>query len=137
VALLAGLWAWDRRRRFLEQHPEIVRRRQARRALRREWRAARQAAGAQDAARYAASAVSAMRVACAPHYPAEPRALVGADVLKLFGEAERAGVIGDVVRRFFAVTDAASFAMESADAGSLLQRHDELEQVLKRLEAKL
>ena len=33
-----GLWFWDRRRRFLEQHPEIVRRREARRALRRERR---------------------------------------------------------------------------------------------------
>src|SRR5207248_4290454 len=33
-----GLWGWDRRRRYLEQHPDVVLRRRARRALRREWR---------------------------------------------------------------------------------------------------
>ncbi len=47
-----ALWQWDRRRRFLEAHPEIVRRRLARRALRREKRALEQAAAAGDAAAF-------------------------------------------------------------------------------------
>src|ERR1043166_6201540 len=46
-----GLWGWDRRRRFLEQHPDVILRRRARRALHREWRALRRAARAGDAPR--------------------------------------------------------------------------------------
>src|SRR5262249_21238291 len=37
VAFL-GLWGWDRRRRYCEQHPDLVLRHRARRALRRERR---------------------------------------------------------------------------------------------------
>jgi hypothetical protein len=88
AAAFVGLWGWDRRRRFLEQHPEVLLRRRARRALRRQWRALRRAARAGDAPRFAEAAVAAMQAACAPHYPAEPRALVGADVLPLLSRAE-------------------------------------------------
>jgi hypothetical protein len=88
AAAFVGLWGWDRRRRFLEQHPEVLLRRRARRALRRQWRALRRAARAGDAPGFAEAAVAAMQAACAPHYPAEPRALVGADVLPLLSCAE-------------------------------------------------
>ncbi|HXP60809.1 MAG TPA: BatD family protein [Dongiaceae bacterium] len=83
AAAFFGLWAWDRRRRFLEQHPEVVLRRGARRALRRQRRALQRAARAGDARRFGEAAVAAMQAACAPHYPADPRALVGTDVLPL------------------------------------------------------
>ena len=172
-----GLWGWDRRRRYLEKHPDIILRRRARRALHREWRALRRAARDGDAPRFAATAVSAMRVACAPHYPAEPRALVGSDVLQLLDEPahqepleegrllpfdERARRIvtlspavsraeaqreerrqplsnhaTEVVRRFFAVTDASRFAAAPSDATELLRFQPELEQVLAELEARL
>ena len=91
AAAFFGLWSWDRRRRYLEQHPDILLRRRARRALHRQRRILQRAARAADAPRFAAAAVSAMRVACAPHYPAEPRALVGADVLPLLPEPDRSG----------------------------------------------
>jgi hypothetical protein len=133
----AGLWAWDRRRRYLEQHPEILLRRWARRALRRERRALQRAVRAGDSLRYANVAVSAMRVACAPHYPAEPRALVCRDVLDLLGETERAGRVGEVIRRFFAVADASLFSATVTDANGLLPLQAELERVLEQLEAKL
>ena len=132
-----ALWSWDRRRRFLEQHPEVVRRRRARRALVSERRALERAARAGDAVQFAAHAVSAMRIASAPHYPAEPRALVGADVLALLGESERVGRTGEVVRRFFSVTDAARFAAEPAAAGELLALRPALEKVLRQLEERL
>jgi hypothetical protein len=132
-----GLWQWARRRRFLEQHPEIVMRRRARRALRREWRALQQAARAQDGPRFATAAVSAMRVACAPHFPADARALVGADVLAVIPEAERTSKVGEAVRRCFDVTDATRFAPSSADAAQLLPLQPQVEQVLAELEAKL
>ena len=128
-----GLWNWDRRRRYYEQHPDVLLRRRARRALHREWRSLRRAARDKDAARFAGAAVGAMRVACAPHYPAEPRALVGSDVLPVLGPNGNA----DVVRRFFNVTDASQFAAASADTSSLLSLQPELEKVLEQLEARL
>jgi hypothetical protein len=137
AAAFFGLWSWDRRRRYLETHPEVVRRRRARRALRRHWRAVRRAARATDAPRFAAAAVSAMRVACAPHYPAEPRALVGGDVLPLLPETERAGRGGDTVRRFFAVTDATEFSTARPNAAELFRLQPDLERVLQQLEQKL
>ena len=132
-----GLWRWDRRRRYLEAHPEILLRRRARRALHRQWRILRRAGRAADAPRYAAAGVDAMRVACAPHYPAEPRALVGGDVLPLLPESERAGRAGEVVRRFFAVTDAVRFDTTPPSATELLSLQPELERVLQQLEQKL
>jgi len=140
AAAVLALWLWDRRRRYLEQHPEILLRRRARRALRREWRAARRAASAGDAPGFAAAAVSAMRVACAPHYPAEPRALVGGDVLQLLGlpdNSQPSNGSSQIVRRFFAVTDAARFATVSADAAQLLPLQPELDRLLQQLEEKL
>lgn len=133
----AGLWFWDRRRRFYELHPEVLVRKRARRALRRERRALQQAARDGDAARFANRAVSALRVAGAPHFPATPRALVGRDILELFGEPERAGRSGEVVRKIFAVTDAAQFSPATKELSEVLTLQPELEQILDQLEAKL
>jgi hypothetical protein len=136
-AAFLGLWSWDRRRRYLEQHPEVVLRRRARRALHHERRRLRRAANLGDSQRFAVSAINAMRVACAPHYPAEARALVGGDVLPVLPECERTGRPGEVVRRFFAIADASRYAGESADARELLKLQPELERVLDQLEASL
>jgi hypothetical protein len=106
-------WLASRRRQFLEQHPSLLRRRQARKALRREWRALRRAAQSGDARGFATGAVQAIRLACAPHFPAEPRALVCGDVLQLLPEAERAGESGGVVRRLFRAVDALDYAVAS------------------------
>ena len=137
AALFAGLWAWDRRRRFYEQHPEVLLRRRARRALRRQRRVLRQAARAKDAPGFAAAAVSAMQVACAPHYPAQPRALVGKDVLALVQDSGGNGRAGEVVRRLFGVNDATRFAVNGGDATELLALEPEIEGVLQRLEERL
>jgi hypothetical protein len=132
-----GLWGWDRRRRYLEQHPDILLRRRARHALRRQWRALRRAGRTGDAPRFAAAAVNAMQVACAPHFPAAPRALVGHDVLSLLPETDREGDAGEVVRHVFAVTDASRFATAHPDAAQLLPLQPRLERVLEQLEEKL
>jgi hypothetical protein len=132
-----GLWRWDRRRRYLEKHPDIILRRRARRALRRQRHILRRAARAADSRRFAAAAVNAMRVACAPHYPAEPRALVGGDVLPLLSEPERTGRSGEVVRRFFDVTDAVRFDTSAPSDKELLPLQPDLERVLQQLEEKL
>src|SRR5262249_9117008 len=132
-----GLWYWDRRRRYLEQHPEVVHRRSARRALIRERRSLRRAARAGDAPSFAAAAVNAMRAACAPHYPAAPPAVVGRDVLEVLPEPDRSGTSGEVVRRIFASIDASRFANNSGDVSQLLSLHPEVESVLEVLEARL
>jgi hypothetical protein len=139
VALLgfAGVWWWERRRRFFEQHPEILIRRRARRALRRERKVLAQAARDNDAAGFARSAVAALRVAGAPHFPATPRALVGRDILELLGAAECEGRTGEVVRRIFAVTDAAQFGATASELRELLALQPELGRILDELEDRL
>jgi hypothetical protein len=132
-----GLWGWDRRQRYLEQHPEIVRCRRARRALRRHWRAMGRAAQHGDAPRYAAAAVDALKVASAPHYPAQPQALVGADVVALLPLEERSGRAGEVIRRFFAVIDATRFGTASPDGQELFNLRSELERVLTQFDEQL
>jgi hypothetical protein len=137
LAVFGALSAWDRRRRFLEQHPDIVRRRMARRALKRERRAMEQAAARGDAMEFSSRAVSAMRVACAPHFPAEPRALVGGDVLTLLDQVSRDGRVGEVMRTLFAVTDESQFGRTTVDVEGLLKLRADLNRVLDELEAKL
>ena len=137
AAVFFGLLSWDRRRRYLEMHPDVLLRRRARRALRRERRILQRASRAADAPRFATAAVSAMRVACAPHYPAEPCALVGADILPLLPEPDRTGRPGEVVRRFFAVTDATQFSTAASTPADLLPLQPDLERVLQQLEDKL
>jgi len=132
-----ALWAWDRRRRFLERYPDIVARRRARRELRRMRRQLRKAVNQRDATAVANWGVKAMRVAVAPHFPAEPRALVGADVLSLFEEEKRQGVSGGTVRRWFEIADAAQFDAKPPATSGLLAASAEIEQVLDELEAKL
>jgi len=132
-----ALWAWDRRRRYLEAHPNIVLRRKARRALRRERRRLERARREGDIGRYASLAVTAMQVACAPHYPAEPRALVCGDILELFGEEERRGRTGEVVRKIFSFADASLFAGVGPETNGLLSLHSEFRCVLEKLEARL
>jgi hypothetical protein len=137
AAAFFGLWTWDRRRRFFEQHPDVLLCRRARRALRRERRKLQRAARARDAVRFAGTAANAMRVASAPHYPAEPRALVGSDILALLPETQRSGRSGEVVRKLFVVNDATRFALSPTDCHEILGLAPEIEQVLQNLEARL
>jgi hypothetical protein len=133
--VFAGLWRWDQRRRYYAAHPEILLRRRARRALHREWSALRKAASLGDTPRFAVCAVNAMRVACAPHYPAEPRALVSSDVLPLLTDMNGSAV--GAVRRIFAAADADRFATQPPEARDLLVLRPELDRVLAQLEEKL
>jgi hypothetical protein len=131
------LWLWDRRRRYLEQHPEIIRRRQARCALRRELRLLEQAADAEDSAGFIQRAVNALQIVSAPHYPATPRALVCGDVLQILTPPEREGKPGETVRRFFAAADAAAFAGRAGNNSEFFAEKSALKEILRQLEARL
>ncbi len=133
-----ALWRWDRRRRFLEAHPDLVRRLQARRALRRVKRRWQQAVVARDAASFVRHAADAMRIAVSPHLPADPQALVCADVLAQLDEAgsDRNRRLAQTVRMIFAVTDA-RFAVTPQAQADLLVLRAEVADVLQQLEEKL
>lgn len=131
-----GLWRWDQRRRFLEAHPEIVRRRQAKRALRREKRKLSRAIAGDDTGAFVRHAVNAMKIACAPHYPAHPQALVGGDVLARLDEADRIGPLGESVRKLFAAADA-QFAPAKEPVDYLRALQPDATAVLQTLEEKL
>ena len=131
-----ALWQWARRRRYLEAHPDIVRRRQARRALRREKRRLQPAVAGQDAPAFVRHAAHALRIAVAPHYPANPRALVCGDVLAQLAAAERDGPDGETVRQVFAAADA-QFALAAETRAGLIALEPAVETLLQSLEAKL
>jgi tetratricopeptide (TPR) repeat protein len=133
----AVLWQWERRRRYFETHPEELLRRRARRALRRERRGLKSAAQSGDAAKYLQRAIAALRIAAAPHYPAEPRALVGADILALLEESDRVGSAGRVATEFFSSYDAQAFSSAATPITGLLSKTTEFDRLLDLLESKL
>lgn len=133
---LIGLWRWDEQRRFLAAHPDIVRRRKAKRDLQRERKLLRKAAVAGDAKSFLQHSVAAMRVAAAPHFPAEARALVGGDVLAQLSAAERAGREGETVRKISAAADLQFVGGQKAPPDMLASLAD-VEALLQKLEGKL
>lgn len=137
AALFCGLILWDRRRRFLEEHPEIVRRNKARRELRAERRRLRSAARAADSGAFTASALRAMRIVCAPHFPAEPRALVCKDILEVLGGPKETDPRHALVARFFRSNDVANYAAQRAENPSLLTEEASVTKLLGELEARL
>jgi hypothetical protein len=137
AAGLGALWLWDRRRRYLEQHPEVIRKRRAQRGLRRELRRARRACAAQDATGFVTGAIDALREACAPHWAANPQALVCADVLQGLPAQDRQGRAGDAVRRLFAASDALRFGGAVKNGPELFALQPDLETLLKELRGKL
>jgi hypothetical protein len=136
LAGFVALWQWDRQRRFLAAHPDIVRRRRARRELRRARRQLLAAIAAHDPAAFVQCAGRAMAIAAAPHFPAEPAALVGADVLAQLAATGAPAAQADTVRQVFAAADAA-FAVAPPPPPDWLALRPGVEQVLQTLEAQL
>ncbi|HEX3625834.1 MAG TPA: BatD family protein [Verrucomicrobiae bacterium] len=133
---ILGLWQWDRRRRFLEAHPEIVRRREARRLLRREKRLLLGAARRGDEAAIVRHAANAMKIASSPHYAAHPQALVCGDILNHLHDTDRNGAIGETVRKIFAAADA-RFASAPNGAANWPALTSDVSTVLLKLEEQL
>jgi hypothetical protein len=130
------LWQWDRRRRFLEAHPDIVRRRKARRLLRREKRRLRDAARRGDSAAIVRHAADAMKIASAPHYAADPQALVCSDVLSHLENAGQTAAAAETVRKIFAAADA-RFALAPQMQADWPALHSDVDAVLLKLEEQL
>lgn len=137
AAGIGGLWAWDRRRRYLEQNPGVVLKRKARRGLRKQLQAARRAAARGDTNGFVLSGINALREACAPHVPARPESLVCTDVLDVLPRAQREGESGQLVRHFFAAADGILFGGTTREVTGLLAQQSELEKLLEQLGERL
>ncbi len=131
---LLGIWQWDRRRRFHELHPEVKIRRRARKVFRRERRSIRAALSARDETGYVRAAVAAIRAATAPDISADPRALVGKDVLSVISENEEARTL---VSRLFAASDTVGFSQDAKLGQRLTEFDPQLQVLLDQLEARL
>lgn len=131
-----ALWRWDRRRRFFEAHPEIVRRRQARRALRRVKCKLQKDVAIGNAVAFVQNAADAMRIAVAPQDAANPQALVCADVLAQLDGADQNSRAGETVRKIFAAADA-QFAISTQTQANCLALKSDVEAALQKLEEKL
>lgn len=134
---LGGLGLWDRRRRYLAQHPEVVLKARARRRLRRHVRLLQRAAAAREATGFVHAAVGALREVCAPFEAANPEALVCADVLRALGPAERIGTEGRLVCALFAAADAHHFEDQAPEGAAVLALQPELEALLAKWREKL
>ena len=108
----------------------------ARRALRREKHELQKAAEAGDAAAFAHHAARAMSIAVAPHFPANPRALVSGDILLRLADAGLTGQAAETVKKVFAAADA-QFAVTPPAQPDLLGLRPGVEAVLCALEEKL
>jgi hypothetical protein len=136
AACLIGLWAFERNRRYLQEHPEVVLKRRARKDLRPEKKRIAAAQAKHDSAGFLNAAASALRIACSPHFPAHPRALVARDVLEVLGADEHASH-AEIVRNIFAEADAAAFSGRTTTNGELLGKAHELLALIRKLEEKL
>jgi hypothetical protein len=63
--------------------------------------------------------------------------LVCGDVLQILPAAERQGMSGETVRRFFAVADASAFAVTPGNNVELISAKSSLKEILLKLEAQL
>jgi len=135
TAILVGVWSWDRRRRFLEQHPQVLIRRRARRAIRRHARAARRAARRGDGAGFLSSGIAGLREACAPGKSAAPLALAGCDVLPdLPGEPEP---VRQMAQQLFDAANTLRFGEREPATQELLALAPAVDATLERLRRNL
>ncbi len=99
------LWLWDRRRRWRAAHPDWVRRKNARKALKKIRRALNRAEADGDMVGCLALTATALKVAAAPHFPAQPDALTCSDVLVQWMAAGHDRASAATVRQIFAIAD--------------------------------
>jgi len=134
---LGGLWWWDRRRRYLADHPDVVARARARRALRRELGRLRRAGRARDGRAFVESAARGFQQAAAPATRANPAALVAADVLGALPAGERDGEVGRLVRQVFGAGDRLHFLDQAGEGAAVLEARAKVEGVLEQWKERL
>lgn len=124
---------WRRRQDFLSRHPEIVRRRRARIAVRRQLRRARAAAARRDPKGFVAAGVEAIREAASPLDSTRAQSLVLEEVLARLDAAERDGESGAIVRKLFEAAHAADLSGHPPAPNGVVELLPELERTVRRI----
>ena len=127
---LFGLWGWRRRVDFLAAHPEIVRRREARRAARRHLRLARSAAQRRDADGFVGASIDAIRAAAAPMDTISAESLVMSEVL----ESVPASDADATIRRLFERSHARHFSGHGVETNGVYELLPEVERTVATIE---
>ena len=135
--LLSGLWIWDRRRRYFEQHPEVLVRRRARKAITGHARRARKAARRGDARGFLQHAIRGLQEASAPDAPGEPRAMVCDDILGTLPAELLEGDTPQLVKKLWTAANDWSFGAEQPDRQNLLGLAHEVDGQLNELRRRL
>jgi hypothetical protein len=135
--LLGGLWYWDKRRRYFEDHPGELRRRRARRAVTREARRAKSAARRGDPKRFLHHALMGIREASAPVAPADPRALVREDVLQSLPPQLRRRSTVALVNELFSAANQWRFGDNPPETKALLSLASEVDRELNAMKEAL
>jgi len=129
-ALLLGLWAWRRRKEYLAANPQIVRRRRARVAARRELAAARTAARKGDHEGFLRASAGALREAAAPLDTAQAASLTREEVLRLLGDDENTSALA---RKLLDSADAANYSTKAGNGFEPAVLLPELERAVQTL----
>jgi hypothetical protein len=134
--VLVALWLRRRRADFLAAHPEVIRRRHARQAVRRHLSRARSAARARKPEEFVTAGVDAIREAAAPLDTTRAQSLVLEEVLAKLDESERSGEPGRIVRKFFETAHTAHFSGHVAEPNGVTELLPQLERTVSSLSAR-
>jgi hypothetical protein len=136
ASLLASFWAREHRRRYLADHPEVLRKRRARRGLHRQLRRLRRYHAAKEANGFALAGVDALREVCAPFTAAHPQAIACQDVLALLPPDPAAAQDRELVRTFFNAADAHRFNHQARCPADVLALRPDLENLVAHLKGR-
>lgn len=134
---ILGIWVADRRKRYLKEHPEVLLKRRARRALRKHRRAMNAAAHDNASTQYIRAAVTALSEISAPQLQAKAHALVCADILEYLHMHGLNGEATSVVQRLFKAADTLRYAGKPPEDFSCSQMDPQIQSVLDQLKARL
>jgi hypothetical protein len=129
--VLLGLWLRRRRTDYLAAHPEIVRRRAARAAARRNLRLARSAANRRDVEGFVNACIDAIRAAAAPLDTTEAQSLVLQEVL---AKIPREHGADETVRKLFERAHARHFSGHDVQPNGALDLLPQVERTVSVIE---
>lgn len=132
-----GIWAAHRRKQYLTEHPEVLLKRRARRALRKHRRAMSAAAHASADKEYIHAAITALSEVSAPQLQAQAQALVCADVLNYLHMHDLDGDATSVVQQLFKAADSLRYAGKPPEDFSCSQMDPKIQSILDQLKARL
>ena len=131
--ILLGLWAYRRRTDYLAAHPEIERRRRARRSALSALARARHAVRRGDQAGFVDASLGALRAAAAPLDSTQPESLTREEIVRQLGGDQRAA---RTTHAIFDRADATRYASTKTDLNSAAELLPEVEHAVAALHSR-